>query len=300
MPQKITTTVVTTTTTTTEEIVDKKLVETHYLLILDKSGSMDNVRQTTINGFNEQIQTIKQLEKDFPDQKYFISLVSFNHSVDTIYSNVPASEVKELTLEDYVPGGTTALVDAMGEGISKLDDFIRPEMNNKEKIVTAVVVIMTDGEENASRNWNQGEKIKTLIERLNKDDKWTISYVGANQDAILNSASYGIAAGNTVNYTASVGGTASVGRAMSHTMHTRAKNINTNAYSFAGGTLDSVSLFAGYAGNIDENLAAEPSKDLLQPSLVNPLVNSTTSTANLSSTPAVDPNHDKDSDQQSN
>lgn len=255
MAKKITT--VTTTVTTTEEMIDKKIVETHYLLILDKSGSMSSVRDTTISSFNEQVQTIRALNKQFLDQKYFLSLISFNHNIDEVYMDVPADQAKEITLEDYRPEGNTALLDAMGYGISRLEDKLRPEMNNSEKIVTAVVVIMTDGEENSSREWKENGKIKKLIERLNKDDRWTISYVGANQDAILNSREYGIYAANTVNYKSTNIGTAAVSGALINTMNMRASNISKAAYSFVGGAMGNDAFLANFAGNIDEDTKSQ-------------------------------------------
>ena len=255
MTKKITT--VTTTVTTTEEVVDKKIVETHYLLILDKSGSMSSVRDTTISSFNEQVQTIRALNKQFLDQKYFLSLISFNHNIDEVYMDVSADQAKEITLEDYRPEGNTALLDAMGYGISRLEDKLRPEMNNSEKIVTAVVVIMTDGEENSSHEWKENGKIKKLIERLNKDDRWTISYVGANQDAILNSREYGIYAANTVNYKSTTRGTAAVSDALSNTMYMRAANISKSAYSFAGGDIGNNAFLSDFEGNIDEDTTSQ-------------------------------------------
>ncbi len=264
--KKITT--VTTTTTTTEEIVEQKIVETHYLLILDKSGSMSSLRDKTISSFNEQIQTIKRLDKEFTDQKYFISLITFNDKVDETYMNVPAEEVEEITLKDYNPDGGTALLDAMGQGISRLEDYISPKMTDSSKIVTAVVVVMTDGEENASKTWDT-TKVKTLVERLNKNDKWTISYIGANQDAIMNSRNLGVNINNTVNYKASSRGTAAVANALMTTMSMRASNISAGAYSFMGGNIGNSTLFENYGGTINEDskktiLTAPPAKDITE------------------------------------
>lgn len=253
MAKKVTK-VVTTTTTTTEEIVDKKIVETHYLLILDKSGSMSSVRSSTIKSFNEQIQTIKSLNKKFPDQKYFMSLISFNNSVDEIFMNIPADDLKEISEKDYIPEGSTALLDAMGQGITRLEDKIAPRMNDVEKEVTAVVVIMTDGEENASIEWKAEGKIKTLIDRLNKDNRWTISYIGANQNAILNSSNYGIYSTNTVNYAATARGTSAVADALSNTMYMRASTINASS-SYSDASNLSQSFFSDYNGNIEEKLS---------------------------------------------
>ncbi len=238
--KKVTTTTTTTVTTVTEEIVEKKLVETHYLLILDKSGSMESVRNETINNFNEQIQTIKNLEKEFPDQKYFVSLVTFNDNTQTIIKDVPASDVKELTRETYIPNGSTALLHAMGEGITSLQDKLTPSMSNSsEKIVSAVVVVMTDGGENHSHylpaNWTN-KRVKELVEKLNKDQRWTINFLGANQDSFLTGKEYGIAAGNTLNYVSTQAGTRGVADVLKKSMRARATDINAGYSSLVGGS----------------------------------------------------------------
>ncbi len=245
MAKKITT--VTTTTTTTEEIVDTKIVETHYLLILDKSGSMGSVRKETINNFNEQVQTIKKLELEYPNQKYFVSLITFSDEMQEVMMDIPASEVKELTLEDYVPGGMTALWHAMGQGISKLKDKLTPKMTDISKIVSSVIVVMTDGGENHSlhlpEKWTS-ERLKPLIESLNKDDRWTISFLGANQDAVLTSSQVGINVGNTLNYASTARGTANVVKTMNATFSKRAADIDRGFSSLVGGDVDNQVYFS--------------------------------------------------------
>lgn len=246
--KKVTTTTVTTTTVTEEIIHDvKKVVETHYLLILDKSGSMSSVCQETINNFNEQVQTIKKLEAKYPEQKYFVSLITFSDGMEEIMMDVPASEVKELTKEDYVPGGMTALYHAMGQGISKLKDKLTPRMTDTSKIVSSVVVVMTDGGENHSmvhpEKWTS-ERLKPLVESLNKDDRWTISFLGANQDAVLTSSQVGINIGNTLNYASTTRGTSNVTKAMNATLSKRAADIASGYSSIVGGGVDNTVYFS--------------------------------------------------------
>jgi uncharacterized protein YegL len=246
--KKVTTTTVTTTTVTEEIIQDvKKVVETHYLLILDKSGSMSSVRQETINNFNEQVQTIKKLEAQYPDQKYFVSLITFSDGMEEVMMDIPAAEVKELTQDDYVPGGMTALYHAMGQGISKLKDKITPRMTDTSKIVSSVVVVMTDGGENNSQahpeKWTS-ERLKPLVESLNKDDRWTISFLGANQDAVLTSSQVGINIGNTLNYASTTKGTSTVTKAMKATLSKRAADISGGYSTLVGGTVDNAVYFS--------------------------------------------------------
>ena len=191
---------------------------------------MGVVRDTTLKGLNEQIQEIKNLEKKFPKQKYYITLVTFDSSVKTVYSDVPASKMKELTKEDYVPGGMTALHDAIGVGITNLRTRIQSKLDSGD--ASALVVIMTDGEENSSHEYNS-EKVKSLITELEKTNLWTISFIGANQDSVLTAKSFGISASNTVNYVPSVDGTATAYMAMTNAIKTRAYNMSTNNYSTA-------------------------------------------------------------------
>lgn len=255
--KKVTTTTVT--TTVTEEIIHdvKKVVETHYLLILDKSGSMSSVRQETINNFNEQVQTIKKLEAQYPDQKYFVSLITFSDGMEEVMMDIPASEVKELTKEDYNPNGMTALYHAMGQGISKLKDKLTPRMTDASKIVSSVIVVMTDGGENHSQHhpekWT-ADRLKPLVESLNKDDRWTISFLGANQDAVLTSSQVGINIGNTMNYASTAKGTSNVTRAMNATLSKRASDIERGFSSLVGGSIDNAVYFSSV---VDSNSLGE-------------------------------------------
>lgn len=256
--QKVTKTTVTTTTTVTEEVINPKVVETHYLLILDKSGSMSSVRQATINNFNEQLQTIKKLEEKYPDQKYFISLITFSDDMQEVMMDIPVSEVKQLTEENYVPNGLTALHHAMGMGITRLQDKISPKMTESDKIVSAVVVVMTDGGENNSHihpeKWDVS-KVKPLIEKLNKDQRWTISFLGANQDSVLVSSSLGIDRGNTLNYHSTIVGTSNASQVLSKSMNTRGSYIANGYSSVVGGGIGNTVLFSSVLdGNtIDED-----------------------------------------------
>ncbi len=246
MSTKTVKTTVTTTTTVTEEVSTPKVVETHYLFILDKSSSMSSVRDVTISGFNEQIQTLKSLEKKYENQKYYASLITFSDNVSDVLIDKSASDLQELTTKEYEPNGMTALLDAMGRGISQLEERIGNKINDPDTMVSAVVVIMTDGEENASRTWNQ-EKVKALVERLNKNEKWTITFIGAGQESVLAGRSYGISNLNTSSYVSSVRGTANVGKKLSQTMFARASNIDHGELSFMGGNITNDALFSAFA-----------------------------------------------------
>lgn len=143
------------------------------LIILDESGSMQSIKKEAVDSVNETVQTIRAAERKNADQEHFVSLVTFNDNVKTVYDCVPAVEVKELTSEDYCPDCCTALYDAMGLSLNVL----RPKVTENERILVTVV---TDGYENASKEYD-GKAIKALIDEL-KGKGWVFAYIGANQD----------------------------------------------------------------------------------------------------------------------
>jgi len=156
------------------------------LIILDASGSMESIYNQALSGVNETIQTIHVGQKDHSELKQFLTLASFNSGRDYLkvkYSKTPIDEVKELTQDDYVACGCTALYDAMGEMISELKRKITPEDR-------VLVTVITDGYENASQHWS-GPQIKSLVEEL-RHEGWTFTYIGANQDVEAVAGSMGI------------------------------------------------------------------------------------------------------------
>lgn len=156
------------------------------LMILDASGSMESIYNQALSGVNETIQTIRIGQKNHPELNQFLTLASFNSGKDYLkikYSYSPIDEVKEITKEDYVACGCTALYDAMGEMISELKRNITPEDR-------VLVTVITDGYENSSQHWS-GPQIKSLVEEL-RHEGWTFTYIGANQDVETVAGSIGI------------------------------------------------------------------------------------------------------------
>lgn len=148
----------------------------YNLIILDESGSMESIKRPTISGFNEVVQTIKGVEQQFPDQEHFITLVSFNGlKINTILFNELVSKLEEIDENKYQPNSGTPLFDAMGFSMTKLRAEVQKETN-----YNVLVTILTDGEENASKEYN-GKSIKKLIDDL-KLNNWTFTYIGANHD----------------------------------------------------------------------------------------------------------------------
>jgi len=177
-----------------ENIVPK---ETYYLLIVDASSSMNPLTKSTISGVNEQIDSIKQLEKEFPDQKYNMSFMHFNNKVTIEYTDRHSSALEHISESNYKCSGMTALLDAIGVGVRDLNAKIGDKIASGE--AAAVVVIVTDGEENASREFD-GSKVKSMIEELQATNRWTFTFVGANIDSISTASRYGINVKNVMQF----------------------------------------------------------------------------------------------------
>ena len=160
----------------------------YNLIILDKSGSMGSIAKAAISGFNETVGGIRSAQDRFNDtQEHFVSLMIFcNCEKRMVYDKVPVAEVKELTSNDYRPCCGTPLYDAMGLSINALYKDIK----DKED-ATAVVTVITDGLENASREYS-GAAIKALVERMKDEEGWNFAYIGTNQDVQATSASLSI------------------------------------------------------------------------------------------------------------
>ena len=154
----------------------KKSHKVFNLIILDESGSMHSIKTATINGFNEVIQTIKGIELQFPEQEHLISFVTFNGlGIKTHLFNEPVNKINPINETSYNPDANTPLYDAMGFSITKLK-----AVTEKCEKYNVLVTILTDGEENASKEYN-GAAIKKMVEEL-KEKGWTFTYIGANHD----------------------------------------------------------------------------------------------------------------------
>jgi uncharacterized protein YegL len=150
--------------------------QVHNLIILDESGSMSSIKSLIISGFNELVQSVKGIEKQFPEQEHLISMVSFNDLNNKIlHFNDPVNKLDNINDSTYNPASLTPLFDAMGFSISKLRQYLDGKTN-----YSVLVTILTDGEENASKEYT-ASAIKNLVEEL-KQQSWTFTYIGADHD----------------------------------------------------------------------------------------------------------------------
>lgn len=171
--------------------------KTLYHFVLDKSGSMGNCRETTITGFNNQLETIKKLKKEFSDQVFEVSLTIFDDYVEHLFSQVRLNAFEHLTPSMYLPGGCTALLDAIGMAINQIRISNETQILNDE--MSVVMVILTDGMENASREFTF-HQIAGTIKALEQTEKWTFTFLGADIDAIHTSKMLNIRVENVVSF----------------------------------------------------------------------------------------------------
>ena len=156
-----------------------KTRKTIYHLIVDKSGSMSDCIESTINGFNEQINRIKHKVLEFEEEEITLGLTTFNSLADHHYFELDPKTAALLNYHNYNPSGSTALLDAIGDTITQI------ELKTIECAIpaTVIVVILTDGHENTSKSYNL-VKIRNMISRLEETGKWNFSFIGATLDAV--------------------------------------------------------------------------------------------------------------------
>lgn len=153
---------------------------THISVILDRSGSMAAIADDVVGGFNSFIARQREMAGDAT-----LTLVQFDDHdpYEVIHNRRPLGEVEPLTRETYVPRGLTPLLDAMGRGILDLDSMLAA-MAEEELPQRVIMVFVTDGQENASREFKREAVTKLVEERQSGDKPWDILFLSADLEAI--------------------------------------------------------------------------------------------------------------------
>lgn len=170
---------------------------TLYQFIIDRSSSMSGLEQMVIDGYNEHLSAVKNLQATFPEQQFLVSLLTFDNEVQWLVKPAPIDKLKELPSAAFKPRGMTALLDAIGKGIHQIESEYARKIQNDE--MSVVLVIITDGEENASRFFNVRSIAKKIKER-DQTGKWTFSFIGCDFDASNISKKLNIRRENVRNY----------------------------------------------------------------------------------------------------
>jgi uncharacterized protein YegL len=165
---------------------------TEIVFVLDRSGSMNTIRNDVIHGMNAFIQDQRAVS-----EQCYVSMFQFDHDIDTIYQGTNLNETPLLNSETYVPRGNTRLLDAIGFAIkmtearlSATPEGLRPRI---------LFVIQTDGEENSSREYTL-EQIKSLVTQKQNVDRWNFVFLGADIDAVKTGTGLGFMQCNSVTY----------------------------------------------------------------------------------------------------
>ena len=173
---------------------------TELVFILDRSGSMHGLEGDTIGGFNSMLDRQKAVRGDA-----LVTTALFSDGWELLHDRTALRGVKPLTEKDYVVGGCTALLDAIGRTIDKIERAHRSTVE-AERPAHTVLVITTDGLENASREYGRNQ-IRQLVSRKQEKDGWEFLFLGANMDAIAAAADIGIQASRAAQYVCDAVGT---------------------------------------------------------------------------------------------
>jgi hypothetical protein len=163
---------------------------THIYVLLDRSGSMQSIKTDIEGGYGAFVD-----EQRAAPGECRITLAQFDTEFEVVYADQPVADIGPLVLE---PRGMTALLDSMARLI--VDSGRRlAELPEERRPGTVIVAIMTDGLENASREWTHSA-IKRLVEQQTTTYGWQFLYMGADQDAIEVGSSIGVPVGQSVTY----------------------------------------------------------------------------------------------------
>lgn len=219
------------------DIVDPVEKNLHIYLLLDSSGSMQNIKTATLSGINEFIISQKLIEDDV-ETTFTLAKFSSPGNPQIITENKPIKDVAEVTSAEYSVGGGTALYDAIQASLDNLEKTTSENDN-------VMFVIMTDGQENSSQHAKKADIFKKITE-LTESGKWTFLFLGANQDSYAEGANIGVAGQSTLNWQANNAGV---------------KYMSDTYTTYGAATRSAVASTGSVDTTIDVNVIAQQLKD---------------------------------------
>lgn len=219
---------------------------THIAVVLDRSGSMDTMAKEIIGGFNAFLEDQKKVPG-----KATMTLVQFDNDLDRLASFEPLDKIQPLTGATYVPRGATRLYDAIGLTVNSVKEAIGAAAEKPDKVL---VVILTDGMENASQEYTT-EQIKALLQ-AHQADGWQFTFIGANQDAILSARGIGLNnAASNLTYSATPDGAKSMMGSLSSATAQYRCSIQGTAFCYVDSDRQTQSINPSQAGSYSSKAA---------------------------------------------
>lgn len=172
---------------------------TDVTFVLDRSGSMESIKSDTIGGFNRFVEDQKKVPGEMK-----LSLFQFDDQYECVFRDTLIADVKPLTDETYVPRGYTALLDAIGRTVNETGARFA-SLKEEDRPEKVILVIITDGLENASKEFTQS-KIAEILKVQQEQFSWQVVYLGANQDAIFSAKMMNIQTANAMTYSSTKAG----------------------------------------------------------------------------------------------
>ena len=166
---------------------------TEMVFVIDRSGSMSGLESDTIGGFNS---TIKKQKEEEGEAK--VTTVLFDNRYEVLHDRFDIGQIGDMTEREYYTRGTTALLDAMGRAIHKTIN-VQKHLPEEERAENVVFVVITDGYENASREFSYRD-IRRLVETEQEKYGWEFLFLGANIDAVAEGGRLGIRPTKTARY----------------------------------------------------------------------------------------------------
>lgn len=162
---------------------------THIAVVLDRSGSMNSIKDDMENGLNAFFEEQAKLPG-----VCLVDFHQFDTDYETVYQDKPVAYAKAV----LKPRGLTALNDAIGKTAASLGDKLEA-MEEDLRPGKVIVVVVTDGFENSSREWTV-EDVKKVVETQENEFGWEFVFLGANMDAVAVGTGYGFNPGRTLTY----------------------------------------------------------------------------------------------------
>ena len=165
------------------------------VFILDRSGSMSGLESDTVGGYNAMMKKQRESGGDIT-----VTTVLFDDRYELWHDRIRLDELKPMTEGEYFVRGSTALIDAIGKTILKIESA-QAHVAEEHKADKVIFIITTDGYENASCRF-RAEDVKEMVEKKRKADGWEFIFLGANIDAVETAKRYGFMESRAVNYRA--------------------------------------------------------------------------------------------------